>query len=288
SALRQMSKRRRFVTRLIFWLFITLSSFGIYKARRTLDLGGAFFLIFWCLPLWYLCFIRPLLHSILFWRTPLQILLLRPFEFPKSQQRTRRFAREYLRYLGHTYTLSDPEVKPRPLFLESVQVLLVLSSLWLYRAFRPYYKVKTDEDVTGLKEFINGRFARNIAWVLSWDKLFKISCTVQTWKRTVQHLINTAQLIVVDLSHAGEGLRWELDEARFYQTTGKLVFICYEDYLDAARTFLESNGWLGGPELELFVYADNGIARRHQELMRTLVSVAASSLKANDSAGPRA
>src|SRR6185369_7102133 len=144
SALRQMSKRRRFVTRLIFWLFITLSSFGIYKARRTLDLGGAFFLIFWCLPLWYLCFIRPLLHSILFWRTPLQILLLRPVEFPKSQQRTRRFAREYLRYLGHTYTLSDPEVKPRPLFLESVQVVLVLSSLWLYRAFRPYYKVKTD------------------------------------------------------------------------------------------------------------------------------------------------
>lgn len=278
--LRRMFKRRWLVDRLVFWLLVTTSIFSIYKVLRAVELATALFVILWCFPILYLYMLRPLLHGIFYWRTPLQILLLRPFEFPKSRERTRRFARTYLCYLGLTYTLSDTEVKPR--ILETLlSYLPVFPFSWCW-ASRPYYDVKEDEDVRGLKEFINRRLARNIAWGLSWDRVFTISCTPQTWKRTVQHLINNAQLIVLDLSHAGEGLKWELDEVRFYHATGKMGFVCYEDYLDAARTFLESYEWSGGRAPEVFAYGNKGLASSSEELIGEFTSLAASFLQVDN------
>ena len=85
-----------------------------------------------------------------------------------------------------------------------------------------------------------------------------------------------AQLIVIDLSHAGEGLKWELDELRFYHATGKTVFVCYEEYLDVARTILESCGWPSVRALEVFAYGNEGLASKHDELIGKLASTAAS------------
>lgn len=283
SQMRQMFKRRRLLDRLIIWSPLGL---GAYSLLRSPDLLFfiSFFISFWWYYLWYLTVLRPLLYCIFYWRYPLQILLLRPFAFSHSRKLTRRFARNYLRYLGHTYTLSDSEVKPRLAFLETLQFFLpFIVSVWMYWIFRPYFKVNSDNDVRRLKEFISRRFARNMAWVLSWDKLFKISCTAHTWKRTVQHLINGAQLIVVDLSDGGEGLKWELNEVQFYRAAGKVVFVCHEDRLDTARMFLGSHGLLVGSEEVVFAYDNKGVAHRREELIVKLASVAASSAAVNNS-----
>jgi hypothetical protein len=255
-------------------------------------------------------FLRLILLSLL-WRAPLRILLFRPFTFPESRKRTRVFSKRYLRYLGHTFTISDTEIKPKWAFLEGLQVLLpfllalclfpalslseIISSAtdpvkvlynigvvfliltlltgWLFPLFRPFFNVYSDEDISRLKDFISRRRARNIAWVLSWDKLFKISCTSETWKHTVQHLINSVQLIVVDLSNIGEGLKWELDELRFYGATDKVVFVAHSGSFDSALSFLKSYEL---PELSrgLFVYGDDGVATRHKELNDKLISIA--------------
>lgn len=279
AALRRMFRHRRLLDRAILWLPVAVELWDQLKGPSLLSL-----LIFLYFFVWYLALFRPILHVVFYWRTPLRVLFLRPFEFSRSRARTRRFARRYLRYLGHTYTLTDSQVKKRPAFFESLQFLLSFMSLWAYWLFRPYFHVKHDEDVRKLKEFINRRLARNVAWILSWDKLFKISCTPDTWKRTVQHLINSAQLIVVDVSHDGQGLRWELDEMRFYGATGKTVFVCHEDCLDSARTILDSYGDLLGASREMFLYRDKGLASKHEDLSRALACVAASAVAVNNTA----
>ena len=130
-----------------------------------------------------------------------------------------------------------------------------------------------DEDISRLKDFMGRRAARNISWGLSWDKLFKITCTQETWKHTIQHLVNSSQLIVVDLSHIGEGLKWELNEVEFYGSIDKLVFIAHEDSLSVAKSFLESSN-LYKSRQNIFVYGDSGLAIKHQELSSILASVA--------------
>jgi hypothetical protein len=321
--LRRMLKRHRRLNRISFYLIIII--FVILGLSSDLSLSekssgwqillnfiGAFsgFAI-------RLLWLRLILLSLL-WRAPLRILLFRPFTFPESRKRIRCFTKHYLRYLGHTYTISDTEVKPKRAFLESLQFLLpfllaldlfpglseIISSAtdpvkvlyntgvvfliltlltgWLFPLFLPFFNVHSDEDISRLKDFISRRRARNIAWVLSWDKLFKISCTPETWKHTVQHLINSAQLIVVDLSNIGEGLKWELDELRFYGATDKVVFVAHSDSFDSALSFLKSyelSELSGG----LFVYGNDGVATRHKELNDKLISIAVRSSTDNRS-----
>ena len=79
----------------------------------------------------------------------------------------------------------------------------------------------------------------NVIWhgLFSPRKLFRVSCTLETWRRTVQHLINSTQLIIVDLSYTNEGLKWELNEIMFYGATNKVIFVAYEDRLGQSDHF---------------------------------------------------
>ncbi|HXU35713.1 MAG TPA: hypothetical protein VN937_05075 [Blastocatellia bacterium] len=326
--LKERFKRHRRLNRISIYLVIivsvtlgllsALSSYGKSSSWPTLS---RFTITFSQLAIILLGF-RLYLWS-RFWRRPLRILLFRPFAFPKSQKRIKHFTKHYLRYLGHTYTISDNVVKPRWAFLESYQFLLpilwvhrytvyvllpillinrfqvsfletsfiatvaiaiflFLLSLtgWTYPLCRHFFQVRWDEDILRLKEFIGNRQARNIAWVLSWDKLFKISCTPETWKHTVQHFINSAQLIVVDLSNTGEGLEWELGELCFYGAINKAVFIAHCDSRDYALAVLKTHG-LSESARRLFVYGDDGMAKNHEELCETIVSVVDRTATAN-------
>ena len=304
--LRRMFNRRRLIDRITFYLLIIFGIpwFGILWLLWQSDTPNlkfaswqslfSFILIF-CWPILGCLWLRYILHG--FWRNPARILFLRPFSFPENQKQVRLFAKLYLRYLGHTYTISDTSIRPRRAFFEGLQffspVLLsvfvapvpgtsVAQDLflrgfftwWIYLMFQPSFDVYWDEDISRLKDFIARKFTRNIAWALSWDKLFKISCTTTTWKHTVQHLINSVQLVIVDLSHIGEGLKRELEELRFYDYIDKAIVIAHEDSEDLARLFLESSGMLERGKM-LFVYGDNGLATKHEELETTLIWVAA-------------
>lgn len=212
----------------------------------------------------YFCFLYGV-----FWQTPLRILLLRPFMFSKNRKHLRYFAKNYLRFLGHTYTISDTEIKPRVVFFESR--IFIVSFFWFF--FRTSYKIRRFEDMPKLKAFVGRRIVRNIAWFLSWDKLFKISCTPETWKYAVQHLINSVQVIIVDLSNVGEGLKWEMEELAFYNSLGKVVIITHKDCVDSTKSFLSSSV-LSEYDKEIFVYGDNGWVTKHKEFIATLTAAA--------------
>lgn len=275
SELRRMFNHRRIIFRLTSSAFII----GILVPAYIGELMPVYIWVFFW-PVSLICFFAL---NCIYWRTPLRILFLRPFNFPESHRRTRRFARRYLRYMGHTYTLSDAEVKPRKLLLESLLYIFLVAgqALWIYLLLRPPFEIHWDDDILRLKHFMSRRIACNINWALSWDKIFKISSTPETWKHAVQHLINSTQLIIIDLSYANAGLKWELDEILFYHATNKLVFVAHEDYFDWARSFLKTYG-SSEHATRLFVYDDYGLAKRPEELIAMLASVATGSSTATD------
>lgn len=316
--LQRMSKRRRLLARVSFYLLLAIAVYqfggaalavlsGVKPLSNSELSGWLLWFVFFtssCGLFLFLVYARALLQ-IVFWRKPVRVLLLRPFTYPESRKRTRRFARRYLRYLGHTYTISDTEVRPRWAFFESLQVIIplipvfwlslaimpdagawdvkdimgaflltALTTGWLFPLFRSSFEVNSDEAIPRLKDFIGRRRARNVAWALSWDKLFKVSCAAETWQHTVRHLINSAQVVVVDLSHTGDGLKWELAELSFYGYLDRAVVVAHWSSAVTARSFLGTCG-LFGRGVELFVYGDDGRAVKHEELTAALISAAA-------------
>ena len=208
---------------------------------------------------------------IFFWRTPLRTLFLRPFGLPDSGNVTRNFAKRYLNWIGHTYTLSDTEIKPWQEGSHLLKFLMIVMgvSAWIVLWHpRPSFNVRYPEDIPRLLDYMCRRAARSISWMF-WDKIFKITCTQESWKRVVQYLINVVDLIVVDLSNGGEGLRWELEELLFYKAIGKTVFVAREDSMKAAMLFLESCG-LPDSSQQVFAYRGDGSAPRHEELKAAL------------------
>jgi hypothetical protein len=181
-------------------------------------------------------------------RTPLRVLLLRPFDLPQSRKPTRRFLRHYLSHLGHVYTLSDTEIKPRREVPEIITFLWIAFGIAVGRPMpsfslpRFYIAVPYDEDIPRLLGFVS---RKKIALMFSPEKLCQIVCTQESWQHTVQYLINIVELVVMDVSKGdidvlkgSGGLKWELGELRFYGAMGKVVFVARYDKVRIATLVL--------------------------------------------------
>ena len=72
---------------------------------------------------------EPKSAPIFFWRASLRTLFLRPFGLPDSGNVTRNFVGRYLSWIGHTYTLSDTEIKPWQEIPHLFKFLLVVIGL---------------------------------------------------------------------------------------------------------------------------------------------------------------
>lgn len=207
---------------------------------------------------------------------PLRALLLRPFELPDSGDLTRSFVTRYLSRIGHTYTLSDPEIKPwqeSPHLFKFLMLVMGVPAWIILWHPRPSFNIRYHEDIPRLMDYMCRGAARSITWLFS-DRIFKITCTQETWKRVVQYLINRVNLIVLDISNSGEGLRWEVNELLFYDAIGKTVFVAGNGSMKSARLFLEACG-LPEANRRLFAYGEDGLVTRHEEFKAALASAAA-------------
>jgi hypothetical protein len=92
-------------------------------------------------------------------------------------------------------------------------------------------------------------------------------------------------LIVVDLSHVGESLKWEIEELRFYGSIDKVITVAHEKNASSARSFLESSG-LFECDRKLFIYGDDGRVGRNDELITALTAIVALPAAANNSFNP--
>lgn len=219
--------------------------------------------------------------------TPSRILLLRPFDFHQSRRPTRCFIQRYLSHLGHTYTLSDTEIKPRREVPELISFICAALLLMLTGQFvrfsipRFAFNVFFDEDIRRLLDFVS---KKKIALRFSSVKLCHVICTSEAWLHTVQYLINSMDLIVFDLSRVGDGLKQELVELGFYNAMNKVVFVARDNTISSAQPFFDTYG-LSKPNKELFAYGNDGSVTRHEEIKAALASAVRSSVKSNKLSG---
>lgn len=284
--LTESALKRKFILRRLLYI-VPLWLFLAYWTVMVLNDRNFSFAVVFIIPINYLClaFFRSLFFGI-FFGAPLRILLLRPFMFSQNRKQLRYFGKNYLRYLGHTYTIADSEIKSRRSFFEVFSYFSITPMLILFaRYVKPNFNVRYYEDIPKLKVFLSRRIARNIAWALSWDKLFKISCTAESWKFTVQNLINSAQVVIIDLSNIGEGLKWETEELSFYNSLGKLLIITHKDRLARAQDFVKLSV-LSGYNNEIFAYDDKGILINPENFTLALASAANWSFTADQSDRP--
>lgn len=161
------------------------------------------------------------LPALLLWPHPDRILLLRPFGEQHISRALKKFNRTTLSYRGFTFTLADKHLKDSFTAYALAHVPLDLGSLAtvlyrpLFRRIHRYLVVRKPSDLAILRLRLRSRWRLTAFW-LSWfgltDRISKVRSRDEHWKECIGILLDNCQVIVLDVSRAGEGTSWEIEE----------------------------------------------------------------------------
>lgn len=208
----------------------------------------------------------------LLWRHPDRILLLRPFGQKDVSRSLKRLCRRRLAYRGYTFTLADRHLKDSlttfllahvPFSLGELAVALYRP---LFRRAHRYLLVRTPRDLDLLRTRLRSRWRLGTLWQ-SWlgggHRISKVRSRDAYWQACVDLLLDSCQVLVVDVSDAGEGTAWEVEEVFRRGYLYKSVFLVRDDDQEAAaaralvgRVAAKAGGGAGVPVFHR--YAEDG------------------------------
>jgi len=226
----------------------------------------------------------PILGGIIFRKRALRILLLRPFGDKRMTQPLKRFTTRTIGSLGYVYTLSDRGYRPNPLFTLLMWVpiqgfdllVLVVMSPIIRNSFR-ITTVKSAHTFRHLQRFLLRRFRPSYISLLSAGQAFNIRSTDEWWQLCVRVLMQSSDLIVVDLSKVKSGTAWELDQLKSTGLVAKSVFVIADDHRDELAATLGKH--LGSqPPAAIHVYDARGEPRDPATLVAHVEATLASRL----------
>ena len=190
------------------------------------------------------------------WRSPDRILLLRPFGRKKLSKAVRRFSKRNLAVRGFTVSLADRYLR-ESIFLWIVSSiptdpgeLLIYFYRPLYRRVRRFLIIRKPRDLRELNDRIGGRFSRGrfCASTLGLsDGIQKVRTLDPVWRSAVDLLMSNSQVIVMDLSEAKEGSRWELQRIRERGLEWKTLLIAEQNSVEQAKDEIGrswGSGWV--------------------------------------------
>jgi hypothetical protein len=189
------------------------------------------------------------LPTLLCWRTPDRILLLRPFGQQRISRSLKKFNRKTLAYRGFTFTLADKHLKNSLFVYLLAHVPLDIGSVFgvlyrpLFRRMHRYVLIRKPGDFRLLRLRLRSRWRLGSLWG-SWlgtsDRINKFRSRDDLWKGCIDILLDNCQVIVVDASHAGEGTSWELEEIFRRGYLYKAVFMVRDEGVEvpAARALI--------------------------------------------------
>ena len=213
------------------------------EIEGTVEVLGALMIVFW-LAQYYGLFTIPT------WTHPDRILLLRPFGEPRVSRALKQFNRRSLAYRGFTFTLADKHLKHSLFVFLLANVPLDLGSIVavlyrpLFRRMHRWVFIQHPRDLAILRLRLRSRWTLMRFWH-SWlglgDRINKFGSSDALWKDCIGILLDDCQVIVVDLSRAGAGTLWEVEELfrRGYGYKSLFMVRDDEDEARAARTLLE-------------------------------------------------
>ena len=190
----------------------------------------------------------PLLVGFLYRNRAVRILLLRPFGEKRMTQALRRFVPRHLGPEGYVFTLSDQNYKPSLLMgtllmvpIQSFDILVTYLLGPLLRNSIRISSVREERKFRKLQSFLLRKF-RPSAWsFLSGGQAFNIRTTDTWWQACIALLINSCDVIVIDLSKVKAGTEWELDELRLRELHYKCLFVAGENHLADAAAVLDKH-----------------------------------------------
>lgn len=178
------------------------------------------------------------LPAFLLWRSPDRILLLRPFGEAHISRALKRFNRATLAYRGFTFTLADKHLKDSfgayvlahvPLDFGSLATVLYRP---LFRRIHRYQLVRKPGDLAILQLRLRSRWRLTAFWQ-SWlgltDRINKFRSSDQHWQDCIRIMLENCQVIVVDVTRAGEGTSWEIEEVYRRGLAYKTIFMVVDE-----------------------------------------------------------
>jgi hypothetical protein len=174
---------------------------------------------------------------LLLWPNPDRILLLRPFGQGPLSRAIKRFNRKHLGWHGFTFTLADKYLKHSVTAYALAHVPLDLGSIAtivyrpLFRRLHRFVFITQPDDLALLRLRLRQRWRLSEFWQsrlgLS-DRINKFRSRNELWQDCIDMMLDECQVIVVDLSHAGAGTTWEVEQIfeRAYQY--KAVFLLHD------------------------------------------------------------
>lgn len=228
-----------------------------------------------------LFFLAILLASVVVYCTrahSLRILLLRPFGQRRLSAGLRSVVIREFGFYGNVFTLSDRNYRPS-LILDGIGRLVDLSFIAIGPVFRRSPRggrVKSERTFLNLARMLHKCFSPNFRSFVVGDQACNIKSHNQWWKLCIDLMINSSELIVMDVSHVGAGSEWEIAHLDRRGFVYDCIFIAQNGYetlgVEALARILE-----GRPVPKVFLYRSRGefleLNEFNAELHRRLLKV---------------
>jgi len=168
-----------------------------------------------------------------------RILLLRPFEEQHISRSLKAFVVRHLGRTGFVFTLSDRDFRPStmpvvvywlragPLQIAYTFVLFIVGS-FLHNS-RRLASVEKERHLRLLKVRLAQKFSLSFWSFLSGDAPFNIRSTDEWWQSCVHLLVQSCDIVVVDLSRVKPGMAWELDHLSAEGALKDCLFLTNEE-----------------------------------------------------------
>lgn len=190
---------------------------------------------------------------------PARILLLRKFNNPDIDKLLRTFVKRNLSPMGHVFALSDRYFRRSAFDLTPLLMywsptfwvpILVLVPLDFIRgrlngsSAGGRITVRSSTDFRQFGRRIIDRVSCNTQVLTTGRRTIPVHASDTWWKHVARFLMESADVIVVDLSDVTEGTEWELDRLVEFALLDRTVFIVRKDAQDAlAETFKRFQLW---------------------------------------------
>lgn len=212
-------------------------------------------------------------------RNRVRILLLRPFARPRITLALKRVVTRNLGPLGPVFTLSDRNLKPSFL-LTIVGYFSWIPLLLVGPLVRPSYmlaRVWAEGRYLDLVNHLTAKFRLGAMSFVIGNQAFSLRSTDAWWQSVMDMLMNSSEIIVMDVSHVGKGSAWEIHAIERWGLLGKCIFVVEEHGLQEGKIAIEDL-LPRALQPELLIYDQKGVFGDQAKLRSVLEGAVACAL----------
>jgi hypothetical protein len=169
----------------------------------------------------------------------LRLLLLRPFGTARITKTVKRLVLGHLGPYGNVYTLEDRNYKSSWLgwVLAHAQDGFAIFSALLKQPIL-LARVNSERRYMKVGLALARRWRPSFQSFMSGGQAFTIRSSDAWWHMVINLLINSSDIVFIDLSHVGQGTTWEITQLEELQLLGKCIFVVQTGHENYATKLL--------------------------------------------------